>query len=544
MAKASVHHTVHTQVATPSSAPTHTLVTQTLDAVLFDLDGVVTQTVELHTAAWQELFDGYLARRATRDGRPFLPFDADADYRRYIDGKPRYEAVKSFLASRGITLPYGTPQDGPEEETICGLGNKKDAIFQDYLKRRGVKVFPTTIQLIQNLRARGIKTAVVSSSKNCSALLDAAGIRHLFDVQVDGVESARLHLQGKPAPDTFLTAAARLGADPARTVVVEDAIAGVQAARRGGFAVVIGVARADNRAALQENGADLVVADLAEIALSDDRPRSLPSENLPSALDCRAEITARLENKRLVVFLDYDGTLTPIVARPELAVLSEDTRRIVQELATRCPVAIVSGRDRADVQRLVQLDTIFYAGSHGFDIAGPQGMHLQYEQGIEFLPVLDQAEKELRRRLAPIVGALVERKKFSIAVHFRGVAPRDEGAVEKIVDTVLTRQPRLRKGYGKKIFELQPRLDWHKGKAVLWLLQALALNTTEVVPLYIGDDLTDEDAFVALADCGIGIVVAEAARPTSAQYALKNPDEVRAFLAYLITLTTAEPRRV
>ncbi len=264
---------------------------------------------------------------------------------------------------------------------------------------------------------------------------------------------------------------------------------------------------------------------------------------LPSALgpcdDIRAEIASQLKGKRLAVFLDYDGTLTPIVARPELAVLAENMRETVRRLAELCPVAIVSGRDRLDVQQLVQLESLIYAGSHGFDIAGPEGRAVQFEQGSSFLVSLDRAEQELLKALLGLDGTRVERKKFSIAVHFRGVAQYDEGRVEPIVDAVLARHPDLRKGLGKKVFELQPGIDWHKGKAVLWLLEALHLNADDVVPVYIGDDVTDEDAFQALAgqteraQHGVGIVVVETPRPTAAQYSLKDTDEVQAFLHQL-----------
>jgi alpha,alpha-trehalase len=235
------------------------------DAVLFDLDGVVTDSATLHIAAWKELFDGYLKARATRERATFRPFDTEADYRQYVDGKPRYDGVKSFLESRGISLPYGDPSDKPDQETICGLGNKKNLIFNELLNTRGVRVFDTTVTLIRNLKAHGVKTAVVSSSKNCATVLAATGLADLFDMRVDGVESARLNLPGKPAPDTFLEAARRLGVEPARAVVVEDAIAGVQAGRNGKFGLVIGVARDGNRAALLEHGADVVVEDLRAI---------------------------------------------------------------------------------------------------------------------------------------------------------------------------------------------------------------------------------------------------------------------------------------
>jgi trehalose-phosphatase len=252
---------------------------------------------------------------------------------------------------------------------------------------------------------------------------------------------------------------------------------------------------------------------------------------LPSALGPDADLTRQLESKRPVVFLDYDGTLTPIVARPELAVLDEAVRRTLVALAERCPVAIVSGRDRADVQRMVSIDNLIYAGSHGFDIRGP-GLHS--EHGAVFLPDLDSVEAELRQSLACFGSTLLERKTYSLAVHVRGLTPDGALAVEAAVDSVLNRHTRLRKGTGKMVFELLPRLDWHKGKAVLHILEALRLSGTDVSPIYIGDDRTDEDAFTALQGLGVGILVAESPRQTAAYYTLRDPDEVHRFLQRLV----------
>ena len=246
-----------------------TLVVRQFDAVLFDLDGVVTRTANLHAAAWKALFDEYLRRRAARDNIPFRPFELPADYLCYVDGKPRYAGVESFLRSRGIELPYGTPADGPEQETICGLGNRKNVLFLELLQAQGVEVFDSTVTLLRALRARGIKTAVVSSSENCAAIVEAAGLTDLFDTRVDGVDLTSLGLRGKPAPDTFLVAADRLGVAPARAAVVEDAIAGVEAGRNGKFGLVIGLARHGDHSALLQHGADVVVDDLGAIELDE-----------------------------------------------------------------------------------------------------------------------------------------------------------------------------------------------------------------------------------------------------------------------------------
>ena len=233
------------------------------DAVVFDMDGVITDTATVHAAAWKRTFDGYLAgRRAAQ--MPEHPFITQ-DYLRYVDGKHRDDGVASFLASRGITLPRGTPDDPPHRETIWGLANRKNEDFRHVLADKGVRAFPTSVALVADLQRHGIGTAVVSASKNCHEVLEAAGIGQLFAVRVDGIESERLSLPGKPDPAIFLEAARRLGATPDRAVVVEDAQAGVRAGRAGHFALVVGVDRADQATALRANGADVVVGDLAEL---------------------------------------------------------------------------------------------------------------------------------------------------------------------------------------------------------------------------------------------------------------------------------------
>ena len=238
------------------------------DAFLFDLDGVITRTAALHAAAWKRLFDEYLAARV---GEEFVPFDEETDYRRYVDGKPRLAGVRSFLAARGIDLPAGTRADDADRDTVHGLGKRKNRYFLALLDREGVRVYESAVSLLREARGRGVRTAVVSSSRNCAAILRAARLTPLFDVRVDGVELDRLGLSGKPAPDMFLEAARRLAVAPARAVVFEDATAGVEAARRGRFALVIGVGSAEHAAGLLAGGADVVVADLGEIRLEGHR---------------------------------------------------------------------------------------------------------------------------------------------------------------------------------------------------------------------------------------------------------------------------------
>ena len=235
------------------------------DAVLLDLDGVITNTASIHAACWKQMFDEFLQKRGTQRGEAFRPFDLDADYRLYVDGKPRFDGVRDFLRSRGITLPEGDPDDPPLAETVAALGNRKNALVGRIIEDMGVQPYEGTVKLIHSLRRQGFKIAVVTSSENCMAVLRAVKLGASFDVQVDGHVIHAQHLAGKPAPDTYLLAAKLLGVEPARAIVVEDAISGVEAGFNGHFGLVIGVARKGNAEELRQHGAQLVVNDLGEL---------------------------------------------------------------------------------------------------------------------------------------------------------------------------------------------------------------------------------------------------------------------------------------
>src|SRR4029450_4423713 len=256
------------------AAPVITLSVGDYGAVLFDLDGVLTKTASVHAVAWKKLFDEFLRLRSAATGEPFAPFARAPDYRCHVDGKPRLDGVAAFLESRGIKLPQGGPEDPPDAQTIYALGRQKDEYFLQQLETDGVEVYPASIALVRTLRESGIKTAVVSSSDNCAALLEAAGIVELFDVRVDGLDLTRRALKGKPAPDAFLEAARRLDVEPARAVVVEEAVAGVEAGRAGGFGFVIGVDRGGNSLALRAAGADVIVPDLGQVKVATEVPSS------------------------------------------------------------------------------------------------------------------------------------------------------------------------------------------------------------------------------------------------------------------------------
>lgn len=279
-----------------------------------------------------------------------------------------------------------------------------------------------------------------------------------------------------------------------------------------------------------------MVGDLGEVQVPTETDRRI--RDLPSARSS-PEVSERLARSRPVVFLDYDGTLTPIVEDPAAALLPPGTRRAIERLVTRCPVAVVSGRDLAEVRELVCVTGVVYAGSHGFDILAGDGT--SHRRGDEFMPALDRAEEELEAALGNTPGVRVERKRLAIAIHFRRADDRAVPEVERVVAEVAARHPELRAAGGKKVFELRPAFPWDKGAALLWLLETLGLDREDVLPVYVGDDETDEDAFRALRDRGLGIVVRgeDDERPTAARYSLADPEDVRLFLEELARLQPA-----
>lgn len=510
-----------------------------LDAVLFDLDGVLTRTAELHAKAWKRLFDDYLSQRPAAAGEDHGRFDEDRDYRRYVDGRPRVKGVKHFLLARGIDLPEGEPDDPPEQETLQGLGNRKNALFRELIERQGVSVYPCAVDLVHRLRDAGFRTAVVTASKNCELILQQAGLDRLFDAQLDGVEAEALELAGKPDPDTFVEAAHQLGCAPERAAVIEDATAGVTAASRGHFGLVIGIDRDGQRESLLSKGADRVFDDLCQIGIES------AHHETPPLLEAMARISDRLADKQPALFLDYDGTLTPIVERPEDARLSQGMRRALRDAAERMPLAVISGRDLDDVSALVGPDNLIYAGSHGFDIRGPNlrpdlqpdlqpDLRMELPEGIDALDALQQAADRLAARLADVAGVRIERKRFAVAIHVRQVADADLPRVREAVEQTRRSLEGLRQTGGKRLFELRPDVDWDKGQALRWLLAELGLEGPDVLPLYLGDDDTDEDAFRALRRLGgISILVSDAPRPSAADYRLRGPDDVEALLTSL-----------
>ena len=531
-------------------------------SVIFDLDGVITKTALVHAAAWKEAFDEYLRLRDKRDKEPFKEFTHQSDYLPYVDGKPRYKGVQSFLESRGINISYGEPTDSPDTETICGIGNKKNAKFCQVLRAKGVEVYPSTIEFIKSLEASGVEIGVASSSNNCKEILEVAKIEKFFKTRVDGVVSIEMGLKGKPESDIFTTAAFNLGTIPAESIVVEDATSGVEAGRNGGFGLVIGLARENNQKELLANGADLVVTDLAEINLElieqwfRKKPRDLlqswdkESEKIES-LEGKEKDTEAVVNpsylhsgkshffsgKKIVFFLDYDGTLTPIVSRPELAVISSDMQDTVKKLSQKYITAIVSGRMREDVEKLVGISGLIYAGSHGFDIKGPEVVMVE-SQAEKSIPLVSKVIEKLKKELVGIEGVIIEEKKFSTAVHYRLVKEAEKNLkIRNLVREIIQENKTLRLMEGKKVFEILPAIDWNKGKAVRWVMDSLGINWQDYSVVYIGDDTTDEDAFRTVCTRGTSILVSDKDKFSAADFMVSSPKEVKELFERILAIT-------
>ena len=498
------------------------------DAVIFDLDGVVTDTAAIHAAAWKAMFDDYLMRRPEVIGEDHSAF-TDDDYRNYVDGKPRFDGIADFLKSRGISLPQGG-EDDQGDETMFGLGNRKQRLFLDMLGN-GVPVFGSTVELVHQLQAAEIATAVYSSSRNCEKILQAAGVADLFSVRVDGLLARDLKLPGKPDPAVLVETTKRLGVHPQRCAVVEDALAGVTAGHDGGFGLVIGVDRSGHADELLRCGADVVVPDLTAVTVLNSYERV---SAMADALDSYGEIASLAETRKPVVLLDFDGTMSEIVNDPAAATLVAGAATTLKSLAARCPVAVISGRSLADIQARIGVPGIWYAGSHGFELISPDGLRHQNEAGVKAVRALADAASELKDRLAGIDGVLVEDKRFSVAVHYRNVAAERVDVVTAIARRIGQRD-NLRVTGGRKVIELRPNVDWGKGKTVEWIVDRVD-EPALLLPIYIGDDLTDEDAFDAIRHKGIGIAVrhSEAGdRRSSARFALDDPDAVCRFLRNL-----------
>ncbi|MCD6539715.1 MAG: trehalose-phosphatase [Candidatus Omnitrophica bacterium] len=533
-----------------------------LKGIILDLDGVITQTARLHFLAWKETFDEYLRLREKRNKEPFREFTYEQDYLPYVDGKPRYEGVRGFLKSRGIEIEQGSPSDTPGKETVCGLGNEKNLKFNQIIKKEKPQVFPGTLKFIESAKSRGLKIGVASSSKNCRGILESCGLLGLFGVIVDGIVSEELSLKGKPYPDIFITAARNLGVRPSNCIVVEDAVSGVSAGRRGGFGLVVGIARKDNAQDLLTAGADIALEDLEylDLGFCEDWFKKVPLPlkeywdkpppglyNLEGKLipilsflllnpDFLKPVSYFLKDKKreLLLFFDYDGTLTPIVEKPDLAKLDEGMHSLLKEVSKKFKLAIVSGRPIEEIKSLVGIKDIFYAGNHGFKIEGPD-FNFIFPQAEKMISLIPQLKPELEEKLSSIEGVLIEDKQFSLAVHYRLV--KEEAKIKEIrnfVKDILKDNPSLRLMEGKKVLEILPDIDWDKGKALRYIIQTLGREEDSLV-VYLGDDTTDEDAFRVVRTQGLPILVrGKTLKSSSAYFYLDSPEEVKDFLKLIL----------
>ncbi len=400
----------------------------------------------------------------------------------------------------------------------------------------------SAVVLVRQLQQIRVRTAAFSSSRNCAAVLAAAGLGDLFGVCVDGLVAEELGPAGKPDPAMLVEAANRLAVRPGRSVVVADTEAGVAAGRNGGFALVIGVDRTghgtEHREKLRRHGADVVVAGLGRVAVrTGDRPMSA----LPDAMAVLDPANGAVTTRHLAVFLDFDGTLSDIVDDPDSARLTVGAAEALQALAAHCPVAVLSGRDLADVRRRIGLPGLWYAGSHGFELTGPDGTHHQNDAAAAAVPVLADAAVTLGAQLGAVPGVALEHKRFAVAVHYRN-APREKVGEVTAAVRAAGRRYALRVTTGREVIELRPDIDWDKGRTLRWIIDRLTdrdgpdIGVHPLLPIYLGDDITDEDAFDAVRRDGVGIVVRhtdDGDRATAARFALDSPEKVGEFIEQL-----------
>jgi alpha,alpha-trehalase len=503
-----------------------------IKGVIFDMDGVVTQTAVLHFKAWKEIIDKLLYKITNYNIKPF----SENEYFHYLDGMPRIDGMRNFLSARGFGM--NKLEDLYESIDACvqEACENKNRLLLSMLTEEKVEYFEDTIEFIKFLLKHNYLIAIISSSKNCKQILKNAKIDDLFPVCVDGILSEELGLQGKPDPAIFLEAAKRLNLAPHECIIVEDALAGVKAGKIGGFGGVIAL---DRRNRLHDEFAELdpdyILPDLSSKQTQlYHRLEKIKKGHLESAFNIVPLLFDLLNNKtELVIFLDYDGTLTPIVGRPEHAVLSSAMHECLSQLSQHYLTIIISGRELANLKSHVNIPHIFYSGNHGFECEGPEQYNLTYQIGNEYIDDVNAVYQELYALFKNIKGCIVENKKFSLSVHYRLVNENLYEFISQQIDNALLNYPNLIRHYGKKVFEVHPNIQWNKGIAAAHILKQFKTKNNAIVPIYIGDDITDEDAFKKLGFRGITIKVTGEPLKTQAHYFLNSPMEVQEFLVHL-----------
>lgn len=482
-----------------------------LKAFIFDLDGVLTDTQRLHASAWEKMFNEFLS---DRDQDAFTP----ADYRQFLDGKPRHDGIKSFLSSRDIRL---------SDKEIQELGLKKNQYYLEELKANGPGLIEESFSFVVQLSKKGVPMAVVSSSRNCRLIMNATGLSDYIEVIVDPFLADTHQLKGKPAPDYFLKACELLGFEAQECCMVEDAISGVEAGVRGGFKKVIGIKTNPSEISLKElrqAGAHQVVSSLWQI----DGTTELLKLRSAAAL-----FSDMQRDQNLFLFLDYDGTLSEIVEEPWKAVPVEGIVPLISALGKMIPVCLITGRDTEVIKSFIDLPHIYYSTCHGFEINGPHNLHYELEEARALEPLFDKAREELTHLLEHHEGLVIERKTFGLAFHYRMI--KSQEAAQEVISMVreyASLHQELKSKGGEEVIELLPNLNWDKGKALLKLYEVLSYKPSKL-PLFLGDGKTDEDAFREMLGWGYPVLVQESLRPTLASYQLKGPQEVKKFLEQL-----------
>lgn len=498
-----------------------------IKGIIFDMDGVVTQTADLHCKAWKVVFNQFFRQIKEKDYYFTLK-----DYLYYFDGIPRIDGVINFLNAckidgNKITNKYGSLKKAVEE--ICKIKNN---LFLSMIDENKVKVFPDALEFIKYLLALNYKVAIISSSKNCQIILDKAGIIHLFSICIDGESAERKNIPGKPHPGIFLEAAKQLQLLPEQCMVIEDALAGVSAAKQGQFGLVVALDRKNKLFnEFKQYDPDYILRDLSKnqvnLYKTFDSSKAAPAINALPILS-----SALIQQKEIVVFLDYDGTLTPIVDRPQDAHLSSVMKESILQLCKNYLTIIISGRELSNLKEKVGVETLFYAGNHGFEFESPKNFNFSYEIGKEYIEDIQSIFKKIYSILKDVKGCIIENKKFTLSIHYRLVHETNYELISSTIDFLLPSYPKLSRHAGKKVIEIRPNIPWNKGIFSINLLKNMKKDNPNVIPIYIGDDLTDEDAFQLFNANGITIKVGQGSS-THAHYFLESPNEVRLFLDQL-----------
>lgn len=477
-----------------------------MKAIIFDLDGVLTETQKLHEKAWREMFNAFLPE----------PLSGD-DYRRYLDGKPREVGIRSMLSARNIQL-------GDEE--IHALGKEKNKLYIEALKKEGPHLIDESFSFVVRMFAKKLPMAVVSSSRNCRMIMEETNLIQFIPVLVTPEEADIKNLRGKPDPDYFLEACRLLKVAPSESIMVEDAISGIEAGKKAGFGKVVGIKIRNDPQGLNElksAGADEVVSSLWSVSGMDDYLK------LDDAGKNFSKILQRNQNHFL--FLDFDGTISEIVKDPAQAKPLEGVVKLISELADMMPVCIITGRDTEVIRNLIDLPHIHYAACHGFEISGPAGLHYELAEARAIIPEFDKAQSSLTKKLGEFKGIVIERKKFGLAFHYRMITSPDiRNKLISEVSDYCGKHGFFKVRPGEEVIEILPNLNWHKGKALLKLYEVLKLSKTKFPPLYFGDGKTDEDAFREMINWGTSILISDHDRPSLAHYKIANPADTKVIL--------------